>query len=216
MWPMILAWLLKPRNLAIVIGVVAVLGLGASTLYYKNKANRLAKDLKAIKIAAKIAEDNLKETNDNIDKRIAVIQEESRKREQEEKKKAVEQRKKLEASLSNAKGRIADLEGQTRSREEERKQKEKEIDDLKKKLRLAQEEGEQMKKNPQLGALQEDLRKKEAEIRGLQAILKGKNVELDRIATELEKQKKQKEGLQCLEISVPEDEVRILNEMLSK
>jgi chromosome segregation ATPase len=124
---MILAWLLKPRNLAIVIVIVAVLGLGASTLYYKNKANRLAKELEAIRTAAKIAEDNLKETKDNIDKRIVAIQEESRKREQEEKKKAEKQRKELEGQLANKEKLIKNLDSQLNKVSGELDEKKKEL-----------------------------------------------------------------------------------------
>lgn len=115
MWSMILAWLLKPRNLVVVGVAVALLGLVASTYYYKGKAQKLAKELNAIKIVAKIAEDNLKKTEENIDKLIAKGIEESRKREQEEKKKAEEQRKKLEGQLANKNKHIETLDSRLHS-----------------------------------------------------------------------------------------------------
>lgn len=128
MWGMILAWLLKPRNLVIVAVACALLGLGGSTLYYKGKANKLAKELEAIKTAAKIADEELKKTRENIDKRVAEIREESRKREQEEKKKAEDQRKKLEDQLANKTQRIETLDSQLHSVDEERKRIKEELE----------------------------------------------------------------------------------------
>jgi hypothetical protein len=92
---MILAWLLKPKNLVIVFLTCALLGLVGLTLYYKNKAKNLAAELKEIKTSSEITKEELEETKKNIDKRIAEIREDYRKREQEERKKAEDQRKKL-------------------------------------------------------------------------------------------------------------------------
>ena len=180
MWPMILTWLLKPKNLVIVAVAGALLVLGGSTVYYKSKAKTLAEKLKAIEIAAKNAEDELKKTKGNIDKLIAKGLEESRKREQEEKKKGEDQRKKLEVLLANQGGRIAALTSRLRSVDEERERIKKESETA-----TGKHEADLQEKGKKFQSLKDQLEKERA-------------------------------GLVCLEKNVPNDEVRVLNEVLNK